>query len=60
MEWLVGIVLAVTLVLLVYSVLSTRVAINKRIQPVVDTLDDLPHIAVSAKPNRRGDDNKRD
>ena len=57
MEWFFGIVVAVTLALLVYAVLSSRVAINKKVQPVVDALDDLAHIAVSAKAYRP-DDNK--
>jgi hypothetical protein len=56
MEWIVGIVVAVMLALLAYAVLSTRTAVNEKVQPVVDSLDEMVHIFFSAKaPQQRSD-----
>ena len=60
MEWFFGIIVAVMLALLAYAVLSSRIVINDKVKPVVDALDDLAHIAVSAKARRPGGDKSVD
>jgi len=60
MEWFFGIVVALMLSLLAYAVLSTRAAINENVQPVIDALDELAHIAISSKSPRPGSEKNLD
>jgi hypothetical protein len=56
MEWIFGIVLAVMLGLLCYTVFWTSVAVNKQGQPLVDSLFQALHNFLRAKaPTPEGD-----
>jgi hypothetical protein len=56
MEWIFGIVLAVMLGLLCYTVFWTSVAVNKKGQPVVDSLFQALHYFLRAKAPTPEDD----
>lgn len=52
MEWILGGVLCLTLLLLVYSVISTSQAMRKKVQPSLDSIFETLHIAVFGSRDR--------
>jgi len=56
MEWILGIVFALMLALLCYTVFWTSVAINKKGQPFMDSFFDALHNFWSAKVSSPKDD----
>ena len=52
MEWILGIVLALMLALLCYTVFWTSRAVRRKAQPAVDSFFDALHVFLSFKPRR--------